>query len=191
MSVAERKAALRAQALARRDGLDPAYRAVASRRIADRLLAMAEGFPPGPVSVFWPIRSEIDTRPLMQSLCELGRRVALPVVAKPALVFRPWHPGEALQPAGFGLSEPLERAGEIDPATMLIPLAAFDRGCNRIGYGAGYYDRTIARLSRSFVPLKIGLAFAAQQVENVPVESHDAVLDFVVTEDDVFGGGRG
>lgn len=185
--VADEKTAIRARALARRDALDPAYRATASHRIGERILVLAADFPPGPVSVFWPIRSEIETRPLMQWLAARGIAIALPVVRKPALVFRRWRPGEPLAHAGFGLSEPLDNAPEVDPSTMLVPLAAFDRACNRIGYGAGFYDRTIARLARERAPRTIGLAFASQEVDRVPVEAHDRALDGVVTEDRVFG----
>ncbi|MBV9701824.1 MAG: 5-formyltetrahydrofolate cyclo-ligase [Methylobacteriaceae bacterium] len=186
MLVVEEKAALRARALAHRDGLDAVYREEASRRIADRILAMTGRFRDGPVSVFWPIRSEVETRPLMERLAAAGKELALPVVRKPRLIFHAWKPGEPLRTTGFGLSQPLAVAPEVVPATMLVPLAAFDRWCNRIGYGAAYYDSTIAALSERTPPLTIGLGFSTQRVERVPIEEHDRPLDIVVTEDHVF-----
>lgn len=189
MSLADEKAAIRAQALSRRDGLDAGFRGTASRTIAARILALADTISPGPVSVFWPIRSEIDTVPLMHDLAARGIAIVLPVVCKPGLIFRAWRPGEPLRKAGFGLSEPPDDAPEVDPVTMLVPLAAFDRACNRIGYGAGYYDRTIARLAEARAPRTVGLAFSVQEVERIPVEAHDRVLDAVVTEDRVIRSG--
>jgi 5-formyltetrahydrofolate cyclo-ligase len=184
MPARDDKAALRADALARRDALDPAFREAASRRIAQRVLAMpalAE-----PVSVFWPIRSEVDTRPLIAALAARGLRLALPVVVRPSLHFRAYAPGEPLAVGRFGLSEPLVGAERLAPKTMLVPLAAFDRAGNRIGYGAGFYDRAIAELAETSTPLTIGLAFATQEVPEVRAEAHDRCLDSVVTEDRVF-----
>jgi 5-formyltetrahydrofolate cyclo-ligase len=185
MQLAEEKAALRAEALARRDALAPDYREAAARRITDTVLALRHRFPAGPVSAFWPIRSEIDTRPLMEFLARTGAVIALPIVEKPRLTFRRWRPGETLRSAGFGLSEPHDHAPALVPATMLVPLAAFDRCCHRIGYGAGFYDRAIAEISAIAVPLTIGLAFAVQEVARVPADWHDRALDLVVTEDGV------
>lgn len=184
MSAGDHKAALRAEALARRDALDPAFRQDASRRIAERVLALptvAE-----PVSLFWPIRSEVDTRPLIVALAARGLRLALPVVVRPSLRFHAFAPGDPLRLGRFGLSEPLESAQRLAPKTMLVPLAAFDRACNRIGYGAGFYDRAIAELAETSAPVTIGLAFETQEVTQVVVEAHDRRLDSVVTEDRVF-----
>jgi 5-formyltetrahydrofolate cyclo-ligase len=180
----DHKAALRADALVRRDALDPSFRQAASRRIAERVLALptlAE-----PVSLFWPIRSEVDTRPLIEALAARGLRLALPVVVRPSLHFRAFAPGDPLRLGRFGLSEPLETAERLAPKTLLVPLAAFDRAGNRIGYGAGFYDRAIAELAETLAPVTIGLAFATQEVTQVIVEAHDRRLDCVVTEDRVF-----
>src|SRR5260221_14103767 len=96
MLPSETKAALRAEALARRDALDHAYRAQASRRIMQRVLALRDTFRPGPISLFWPIRSEFNTRPLLAGLAKVGHVLALPGVPKPGLPFRAYGPGAAL-----------------------------------------------------------------------------------------------
>ncbi len=179
MNTAELKAVLRRDALARRDALDPVFRATASRAAADRLMKALSGTEALTVSVFWSIRSEIDTSRLIDRLSTEGHRTALPCVTTQGLVFRAWAPGEPLRPAGFGLSEPKIEAAQVEPDLMIVPLAAFDRRCHRIGYGAGYYDRAIA--ARRGVRT-IGLAFAAQEVERVPDEPHDRALDMIATE---------
>lgn len=173
------KAALRRAALGRRDALDAGWRARASLEAAERLIQVLAGRPACTVSVFWPIRSEIDTRPLIDLLAGEGHRTALPCVTPQGLVFRAWGPGDPLRRAGFGLSEPDDQAPAVEPDLMLVPLAAFDRRGHRIGYGAGHYDRAIA--ARPGVRT-IGLAFATQEVERVPDEPHDRALDAVATE---------
>lgn len=183
MTVAETKAALRRSALARRDGLDPAFRDAASHALADRVDALVTFMPSGPVSGFWPIRSEIDPRPALERLGVRGFQAALPRVTPAGLVFCTWSKGQDLVRAGFGLSEPGPAALVVRPTTMLVPLAAFDRRGHRIGYGAGYYDRAIAGCRRDGAPLlAIGVAFSCQEIEAVPDEAHDMPLDFLVTE---------
>jgi 5-formyltetrahydrofolate cyclo-ligase len=182
------KAALRRDALARRDALDAGWRAEASAAIAGRGLPTEAMETAGPVSGFWPIRSEIDPRPLMLLVHQLGRELALPVVGPQGLLFRHWTPGDRLASAGFGLSEPLQEAPERVPAVMLVPLAAFDRRGHRVGYGAGYYDRAIAH----YAPLHtIGLAFSVQEVPLVPDEEHDRPLDWILTEREAIRAIRG
>ncbi|WP_293853070.1 5-formyltetrahydrofolate cyclo-ligase [uncultured Alsobacter sp.] len=177
------KAALRTTALARRDAFDAAFRDEAAKAVASRIAALAGAMPPGPVSAFWPIRSEIDPRPALSLLASAGRTAALPRVTPRGLQFCAWSAGDPLVKAGFGLSEPGPEAPIVRPATMLVPLAAFDRRGHRIGYGAGYYDRAIAACQADGAPLlTIGLAFSCQEVEAVPDEAHDKPLDFLVTE---------
>eukprot|EP01037_Dinobryon_pediforme_P002502 gene2502-2541_t len=176
------KAFYRNQALSRRDALDDAQRAVASAKIADFVMALSAGFPRGPVSLFWPIRSEIDTRPLMAALQRAGFDLVLPRVEGSSLEFRLWQKETPLVIGKFGLSEPDLDAPLARPATMLIPLAAFDRAGHRIGYGKGFYDRAIAALNPK---RKIGLAFACQEIAQVPFEGHDERLDEIVTEEGV------
>lgn len=176
------KAALRRDALARRDALDPRTRSAGSLAVAEHALAVA-GLADAPlVGAFWPIRSEVDPRPLIERLFARGRRVALPKVTPDGLVFREWRAGEALVAGGFGLSEPRDDLPALDPTALIVPLAAFDRRGQRIGYGRGYYDRAIARLSRDHPVLTVGIAFSVQEIARVPAEPHDRPLDHIVTE---------
>jgi len=177
------KKTLRAQALARRDALDPALRAQVSARLAEA--ANEIGIVPGAVvSGFWPIRSEIDPRPLMAALAQDGARLCLPAILdRSTIVFRDYPPDMRLIDMGFGTRGPGADAAVLDPDVMLVPLAAFDAAGNRIGYGAGHYDRAIARLhARGARPRLIGVAFDCQRVETVPAEAHDAPLGEILTE---------
>jgi 5-formyltetrahydrofolate cyclo-ligase len=179
------KARLRDEALAHRDGLDAEFRAHASRAAATLLLGLPEMTGAALVSGFWPIRSEIDPRPVLQALHARGRGVALPVVAHPHLLFRLWQPGEALERRGFGLSEPPDDAPIVEPDLLLVPLAAFDRSGHRIGYGKGHYDRTLARLAARKAIVAVGVAFAVQECETIPAQAHDVPLDILVTEREI------
>ena len=182
------KAALRLDALRRRDALTAPERAEKSRAILDRLAALdtlpfRDALHDGVVSAFLSIRSEVDTGPMLALLADAGCRLALPAVTPDGLVFRAWRPGDPLAPAGFGLREPLPEAPVLRPRTLFVPLAAFDRRGERIGYGKGHYDRAIARLAADGRPLTtIGLAFACQEVERVPSEPHDRRLDWILTD---------
>jgi 5-formyltetrahydrofolate cyclo-ligase len=177
------KKALRKEALARRDALEPHRRIEASLAIAERAGAIA--FEPGRVvSGFWPIRTEVDVRPLMFALRERGARLALPVVTdRTTIVFRELLRGATLVDTGFGTAGPGEDAEILDPDIMLVPLAAFDGRGHRIGYGAGHYDRAIARLhEKGLKPRLIGVAFDCQEVPLVPNQWHDIMLSDVLTE---------
>jgi 5-formyltetrahydrofolate cyclo-ligase len=177
------KRSLRQEALARRDALDPQWRIEAS-------LAMAEAaggvdLPDDPVvSGFWPMRSEVDVRPLMFALRDRGARLCLPAILdKTTIVFRELVRGAQLIDMGFGTAGPDTDAAVLEPNFMLVPLAAFDARGHRIGYGAGYYDRAIARLhAAGRTPRLIGIAFDCQQVARVPDEPHDVILPEILTE---------
>jgi 5-formyltetrahydrofolate cyclo-ligase len=177
------KKQLRLDALARRDALDQVFRIEASLCMADaaELLAVEPG---QTVSGFWPMRSEADIRPLMFALREKGARLALPAILdKTTIVFRELVRGAQMIDMGFGTVGPGPEAEVLDPSLMLVPLAAFDGRGHRIGYGAGYYDRAIARLiERSMKPRLVGVAFDCQRVESVPDEAHDVALDAALTE---------
>jgi 5-formyltetrahydrofolate cyclo-ligase len=180
------KDAIRRDILGRRDALDEGDRARMSAALAAHPLPFRHEIREGPVSGFWPIRSEIDPRPLMHALSAHGARLCLPVARKSGLIFRAYNPGDALVRAGFGLSEPGEDAPVLRPRLMLVPLAAFDRRGDRIGYGAGFYDRAIARFTADGGPLTtVGVAFSMQEVERIPTELHDRRLDWILTESEV------
>lgn len=176
------KASLREIALAKRARVAAAQRHQAARALYPALQRI--GLPPAAdIAAYWPIRNEFDPRPAIDRLRADGHRIALPVVSGPdGLEFRLWNPQDDLEPAVFGIRVPPVRAGRIDPDVLLMPLAAFDRRGGRIGYGAGYYDRAIERIEARNTTLRIGLAFAVQEVDRVPIEPHDQLLHFVVTE---------
>jgi 5-formyltetrahydrofolate cyclo-ligase len=135
--------------------------------------------PDGPLAFYWPIRSEADPRP---TVSRLTRPLCLPAVTAEGLAFRSWTKGDALTTGPFGLSEPSPQVELVMPATLIIPLAAFDRRGHRIGYGKGFYDRALADLPHART---IGLAFATQEIDFVPDEAHDRALDYVVTEREI------
>jgi 5-formyltetrahydrofolate cyclo-ligase len=185
-SIDATKATLRRAALARRDAVPLEEREAAGRTIAARPfpVALAPGMT---VSGFIPLKSEIDVRPLMRRLTEMGLQLALPVVVGRGepLVMRAWTIGAPLKGGGWGLSEPEDNAPEVYPDILLVPLLAFDRAGHRIGYGAGYYDMTITALRARKPVTAIGVAFAAQEVAEVPTTPRDARLDLVLTEREV------
>ena len=185
-TIDDAKAQLRAALRARRDALPPGERQAAAEAIAARTFPLPVG-PSTIVSGFMPLKSEINTLPLLEKLAGAGASLALPVVVgrgKP-LIMRAWRWGEPLGAGVWGIREPRPEAPEVEPDILLVPLLAFDRRGQRIGYGAGYYDMTIARL-RTHKPITaIGIAFAAQEVANVPANGFDAPLDLVLTEREV------
>src|SRR5262249_40709467 len=190
-ATAAENAALRKIVRARRAALPAEKRAAASLAVRDRLLAWlsTEKFARGDevVAGYWPIRDELDPRPAMQAFAQRGHRLALPTsIAKgEPLVFRAWSPGEPLAPDIMGIQAPLSSAPEVVPWLVLVPMLAFDSSCRRLGYGAGFYDRTLAMLRARSETLAVGLAFGAQEVERVPVAEGDEPLDQVVTETQV------
>ena len=178
------KKRLRAEALARRDALDPVWRIERSLEMAETAVGGIAVEPGAVVSGFWPMRSEVDVRPMMFGLMERGARLCLPAILdKETIVFRELHRGAPLVDMGFGTAGPGPEAEVVEPSLMLVPLAAFDVRGHRIGYGAGYYDRAIARLqSNGHAPRLVGIAFDCQEVERVPDEPHDVVVPEILTE---------
>jgi 5-formyltetrahydrofolate cyclo-ligase len=175
------KAAVRRLAADRRAGADPA--------LGEALVAhlLADLPPPAGIAVagYWPIRDEIDIRPLLLELHRRGHAIGLPVTPPRGypLDFRRWTPGAAMMPGRFGTVHP---DGEpLVPGLVLVPLLAFDRRCFRLGYGGGYYDRTLAALPGATA---IGCAYALQEVKDVPVEPHDIRLHAIATERGVIRG---
>jgi len=187
--IREQKTALRRQVLAKRDALSPEFRIEASLTAAEHGLSAPafsdEHFIGGTiVSGFLPIRSEIDTRPLMAALAMRGATLCLPVVIdKTTIQFRELVRTAPLVDTGFGTVGPGEDAAVLDPQILIVPLAAFDRRGGRMGYGAGYYDRAIDRLvAKHIEPILLGMAFSTQEVETVPMEDHDKRLQGIITE---------
>jgi 5-formyltetrahydrofolate cyclo-ligase len=184
VSISDQKLALRVAALDRRDALDGRYRAEASARIVTRLGALLAEQPPTVLAGFAPIRSEVDIMPFLLTVRANGVPVALPRLSGGGFVFRAWRPGVELVPGVWGIREPPEDAPIATPDFVLVPLAAFDRAGNRLGYGRGHYDRALTVLREAgFAPRLFGVAFAAQEVDAIPNEMFDVPLDAVVTED--------
>jgi len=182
------KRAMRLRSMAEREACDPtaAGKAVTA-------LVLRDCPPPAGavVSGFWPLDGEIDIRPLLLALHNQAHTIVLPVTPKRGspLTFHVWRPGDAMVAERFGTMRPAGRpAGEAQwgtqpaPDFLLVPLLAFDRHGGRLGYGAGYYDRTLPLLSPCFA---LGCAFAAQEVPEVPMGPDDVRLDAVVTEREV------
>ncbi len=190
MTIREHKAALREAAAARRkaahqaaDGAGEAARDNFLAAGLHRDLHGSEGAAPV-ASAYCRIRSEIDPMPLMLALLEAGFRLCVPVIdgRDLPLRFREWTPATQLVPGPFGARVPSE-GDWLEPELLIVPLLAFDAAGRRLGYGGGYYDRTLARLrSRPAVVRAVGIAFAAQEMQAVPADETDQRLDAIVTE---------
>ncbi|MGE0701077.1 MAG: 5-formyltetrahydrofolate cyclo-ligase [Hyphomicrobiaceae bacterium] len=179
------KVRMRDEAKARRAALSPEARAAAATAIASHGLTFLGGTPADVVSAFLPIGEEVSPIPLVARLRREGSRISLPVMiakGKP-LVFRLWEPGAPLRSRMWGIREPEDTAPVAQPDVLLVPLLAFDRAGRRLGYGGGFYDRTIAALRATGAIATVGLAFAAQEVDAVPALDYDEHLDWVLTED--------
>jgi 5-formyltetrahydrofolate cyclo-ligase len=140
------------------------------------------------VSGYWPLPGELDIRPLLHQIHETGHRIALPVVKAKGqpLLFRHWIPGTPLVQGSFKVMTPPEGAPELEPQVLLVPLLAFDKAGYRLGYGGGFYDRTLEKRRREahsgHPVLAIGIAFAAQETESLPQGPFDQRLDWIATE---------
>jgi 5-formyltetrahydrofolate cyclo-ligase len=185
-SVEAAKAVIRREAQARRDALPPDLRAAAAQAIAARPFPVPVR-PGAIVSGFMPVKSEINPLPLMRVLAESGAQLALPAVTGRGqpLIMRAFAFGEALAPGVWGIREPKPDAPEVFPDIVIVPLLAFARSGHRIGYGAGYYDMTIAALRAKKSILAVGIALAAQEITSVPTTPRDARLDLVLTEREI------
>lgn len=172
----------RKAAFARRKTADPAGSGIACGHLVEAVRAA----PGGVVSGFWPIRTEIDPRPALRELAAT-HSLCLPVVVGAAqpLAFRLYSPGAHLEEAGFGTMIPAGTA-EATPDILIVPLAAFDDKGYRLGYGGGFYDRTLERLRAAAKVTAIGFAYSVQRVDSVPRDANDQPLDLIVTEDGIF-----
>ena len=181
----EAKAALRREAHAIRAGLSEEDRADAAKAVAQHFFESIAYAPEDVIAGYWRIRDELDCQPILIRLMDSGQKVLLPVVQgdEQPLDLRVWEADAPLYEAGFGTLAPSDLAPRAAPDVVLMPLLGFDNQGTRLGYGGGYYDRTLAVLPKK--PMLIGLAFAAQELSFVPREDHDVPLDAVVTENGV------
>lgn len=177
------KAQLRLAAQTQRSAVPQADRADAAKRAAAHFFDAVPLEPGQIVAAYWPVRDEIDCRPVLSRLMDAFQPVCLPVVLAEdrPLSLRLWEPGQPLYPSGFGTLAPIESAPEVEPDIVIVPLLGFDGMGTRLGYGQGYYDRTLAAMDQK--PLLVGYAFAAQQLSHIPRAPHDVPLDILVTED--------
>jgi 5-formyltetrahydrofolate cyclo-ligase len=170
----------RERLIALRQGLPVADRRRWSERIDAGLRVLIAELP-GVLGVYWPFRAEFDPRPVIDWAVAAGRGIALPVVVdkKGPLEYRAWRPGEPLVDGVWHIPVPEKRA-LVMPSIVLAPLVGFDPACYRLGYGGGYFDRTLAALSPR--PLAIGVGFDIQLLETIHPQPFDMPMDLIVTE---------
>jgi 5,10-methenyltetrahydrofolate synthetase len=173
--------AMRAELLARRDAIPLEERRRDDARITGHLLAAFPQLARMTVGFYWPMKGEFDPRVAILRLREQGARAALPVVVKKAapLEFREWWPGIETVPGVFGLPVP-QGSPVVRPDACLIPPVGFDEKGYRLGYGGGYFDRTLAALSPQ--PLKIAVARGMSRIDTIHPQPYDIPMDFIVTE---------
>jgi 5-formyltetrahydrofolate cyclo-ligase len=176
MDLAAQKAAARADALARRERCNPEWGMQLAEHVLETCLPPKDAV----IAGFWPLAGEINIFPLLAGLAARGYRLCLPVTPKrgAALTFRKWAPGDALVEGRFRTMHPLAEMPAV-PGFVLTPLLAYDSFGHRLGYGAGYYDRTFAALPNAF---RIGCGFSAQEVPAVPHGPDDMTLHAIATE---------
>ena len=181
------KNAIRIQYLAKRERMDSFNASVASNALILRLMDVISANATT-IASYRPIRNEVDLTKAMQLCVARGQRLCLPVVEgqdKP-LFFRRWRLEDTLEKGRYGVEVPPSNALAAKPDVLLVPLVAFDRNLHRLGYGAGYYDRTIRAYRQQEKKVQIvGIAYGIQEAEQLPVDSFDEKLDMVVTENEV------
>ncbi len=183
MQTGEDKRAERTRALARRAAAFAAHGAAASARLAAHGLSFLDVAPSAIVSGFSAIRDEIDAAPLLARLHAAGHPLGLPVMQGKGLplLFRAWSPGDATGNVQWGIAEPLSDKPVLEPDVVLVPLLAFDVAGHRLGYGGGFYDRTLACLRAIKPVVAVGVAYDELKVDAVPHRSYDEPLDWVLT----------
>jgi 5-formyltetrahydrofolate cyclo-ligase len=171
----------RQRLLALRTGTAPAERGVWGQQIESRLRLLLAEQPEIVLGVYWPFQAEFDPRPLIDWLIAAGSSVALPVVVdkKGPLEYRAWQPGEKLVNGVWNIPIP-EARRIVVPRAVLAPLVGFDRDCYRLGYGGGYFDRTLAALTSR--PWAIGVGFELSRLETIYPQHFDIPMDLIVTE---------
>ena len=182
------KAVMRALAGDARATVTGDERAAAAQALADIWTRTPLIDPPAIIAGFWPIRDEIDIRPLMMLLAANGHQLAMPVVTVRGqpLQFRAWRPADPLVRGPFNTLHPEETRAEVVPDLLLVPLLAVDGDGFRLGYGAGFYDRTLASLRARGPVQAVGVGFEVQRFDEIPHGPGDERLDWLLTEAGLF-----
>lgn len=180
--VARWRKAERERLIAGRLALSVAEREDHARRVARDLDDLAPRCPGAIVSLYWPFRGEPNLRPWMHAACRAGLRVALPVVVAKAqpLLFREWTPEGRLERGVWNIPFPADGA-IVQPTIVIAPLVGFDAACYRLGYGGGFFDRTLATMLAK--PLVIGVGHPSQKIATIFPQPHDIAMDWIVTGD--------
>ena len=186
--IATAKAVLRVMMTEARAGIEPAVRQDAAATVVDIWRGAPLTDPPATIAGFWPMRQEIDIRPLLLLLFDVGHQLALPVVTRRGqpLKFRAWRPADTLVAGPFGTLQPEATRAEVEPDLVLVPFLAADRDGYRLGYGAGYYDRTLEDLRTRRPVQAVGIGFDLQRLDAVPRDAGDQRLDWLLTEAGAF-----
>lgn len=184
-TVDREKSALRTELRARRHAVHSSRGAAARDILCTRFFAhLGDTLAGKTVAAYWPIRDEIDVRPVLNGLAARAAIPALPVMgdATVPLTFRRWFPGDRLIPVAFDVYEPDPALPEVVPDIVMVPLLGFDSGGNRVGYGGGYYDRTLADIRGKRHVKAIGVAYDEQECDKIPTDRGDAPLDVIITD---------
>lgn len=184
--IAQAKISARAEARAARARCHKDAGQNAGAAIATHLLSLLPGLRPGLLTIagYHAKGDEVDVLPALSALVAAGHSTALPVVTGRAwpLVFRLWRPGHPLVPGAFRIMEPMGDAPLIQPDIVLVPLLAYDQAGYRLGYGGGFYDRTLEVLRAEAPTVAVGIGYAGQGVDKLPIDAYDQRLDWIVTE---------
>ncbi|MBI4754746.1 MAG: 5-formyltetrahydrofolate cyclo-ligase [Betaproteobacteria bacterium] len=187
-TAAQFRSAQRARLTAAREALEPAEHGRLSTRVAQHLEWLLARLEPRILGFCWPYRGEFDVRPLVTRRAGLGMRAALPEIAGPDLPmrFREWRPETALRPGHFGIPVPVD-GDTLAPDVILMPAVGFDAAGFRLGYGGGFFDRTLAAMRPR--PLAVGTGFELARLDSIRPGVHDLPMDYMVTERGVLARG--
>jgi 5-formyltetrahydrofolate cyclo-ligase len=188
MDIAQLKAwrrQLRAELIARRLAASPEERGSWNEEISGHLLRVFPNLARGVMAFCWPHQNEFDARFLMYELRKRGAITALPVVvaSKTPMIFREWHPGVKMAKGVYDIPYPVE-SPELMPDTILVPMNGFDERGHRLGYGGGYFDRTLASLKKH--PCVIGVVYDLARIPTIEPQPYDIPMDYIATERGVY-----
>ncbi len=167
-----------------RESIDAQTRRMADQAISERLETVLSSLSPGVLALYWPIRGEPDLSGSLDRLARIGWRFALPQVVgrNQPLAFGGWQPGQPMHEVGYGLMVP-KPFEAVMPDVLVVPCVGFDRRCFRLGYGAGFYDRTLGDAAFAARPVTaIGVAYDGCEITRFATQAHDRPLDCVLTE---------